>query len=105
VNVFFLHGALGCEIGRNTIYHVRLEVFTALTMKNVIWNLPHGIKSQKITSFTVFISFKNNPVRTLSSESYINCNFSRFWRVLTLVYDAQNYWVFELYPSSGILEG
>jgi hypothetical protein len=22
-----------------------------------------------------------------------------------LVYDAQNYWVFELYPSSGILEG
>jgi hypothetical protein len=29
---------------------------------------------------------------------------SRFWRVLTMVYNTQNYWVFQLFPSSGILE-
>jgi hypothetical protein len=29
---------------------------------------------------------------------------SRFWRVLTMVHNTQNYWVFGLCPSSGILE-
>jgi hypothetical protein len=30
-----------------------------------------------------------------------NC---RFWRVLTMVYNTQDYWVFWTFPSSGILE-
>jgi hypothetical protein len=28
----------------------------------------------------------------------------RFWRVLTMVYNSQNYWVFGVFPSSGILK-
>jgi hypothetical protein len=29
---------------------------------------------------------------------------SRFWRVLTMVYNTQDYWVFWTFPASGILE-
>jgi hypothetical protein len=29
---------------------------------------------------------------------------SRFWRVLTMVYNTQDYWFFWTFPSSGILE-
>jgi hypothetical protein len=33
-----------------------------------------------------------------------NLRISRFWRVLAMVYNRQNYCVFLLFPSSGILE-
>jgi hypothetical protein len=38
------------------------------------------------------------------SRTFSNNLISAFYRVLTMAYNTQNYWVFELCPSSGILK-
>jgi hypothetical protein len=43
--------------------------------------------------------------RGLQNREEHDCKlFGRFWRVLTVVYNTQNYWVFGICPSSGILK-
>jgi hypothetical protein len=42
--------------------------------------------------------------RTTVTLSVLEAKAPKFERVLTVVYNTQNYWVFGLRPSSGILE-
>jgi hypothetical protein len=40
----------------------------------------------------------------LSATTYFNIHLNTFYRVLTMVYNTQTYWLFGLHPSSGILK-
>jgi hypothetical protein len=50
-------GELGRTLAVTSIYYVRFEVFTAVTMKNgVFWDVkePHGVTSQKTPFFSIY---------------------------------------------------
>jgi hypothetical protein len=79
-------------------------LFCGLEIQSRDCGIEFAHAKQKVLHYCSEVPMFVNKCFIQSCILYQNWEACRFWRVLTMVCDTQNYWVFGLCPSSGILE-